>query len=126
MREAASKPNVTILQSNGFEGHYALHWRGVDWSSAPLLYPAGLGGRPSLLRALGGGVGRGAGDPTQEGGRGEGEKLQQTPGLYGGHSGESFPAEESVSDTVLIPDRGVVSGSCPSAGKNQSSGKSAP
>ena len=73
MQEAASKPNVTILQSNGFEGHYALHWRGVDWSSAPLLYPAGLGGRPSLLRALGRGVGRGAGDPTQEGGRGEGE-----------------------------------------------------
>jgi len=59
MQEAASKPNVTILQSNGFEGHYALHWRGVDWSSAPLLYPAGLGGRPSLLRALeGGGEGK--------------------------------------------------------------------
>lgn len=41
MHADATKANVTILLSNRFEGHYALHWRGVDWPNAALLYPAG-------------------------------------------------------------------------------------
>jgi hypothetical protein len=103
MQAAASTPNVSILLSNGFEGHYALHWRGVDWSSAPLLYPAGLGGRPSL-RACSAGA-NGLGDVTPERGPGEDEEreeeqLLQVPGLYGGHSLESFPPAQSLPDTV--------------------------
>ena len=99
MQKAASTPNVSILLSNGFEGHYALHWRGVDWSSASLLYPAGLGGRPSLRASSSGATL--PGDVTPEGGPGGGEEqLLQVPGLYGGHSLESFPPEQSLPDTV--------------------------
>ena len=97
LRKAGTQSNVSIVLSNGFEGHYALHWRGVDWSNALTIYPAGLGNRPSLLK---------------QGGAGEGHSIQ-LPGQYGGHTMEALPSDEMLHQTVLVPDRGIMSSTCP-------------
>jgi hypothetical protein len=96
MQKAATQPNVTILLSSGFESHYALHWRGVDWPGALKMYPTGLGNRPSLLTHLR-------------------EQQLQIPGLYGGHTLDTPPPDEMLSQTVLVSDRGIISGSCPTS-----------
>jgi hypothetical protein len=100
MRAAAKQPNVTILLSNRFESHYAQHWRGVDWSDAPLLYPAGLGGRPSLssppsTRTC---AGTEAGVPGEE----AVQDVLHTAGLYGDHSVEALPAPDLWPHTVAL------------------------
>ena len=117
MQEAAARPNVTLLQSNKFESHYAQHWRGIHWPAAALLYPAGLGGRPSLfaaapLTSITEGVAEAA---VEQSWQDEQRTLLQTPGLYGSHSTETLPPAADLAQTVLIPDRGIVSGSCPNA-----------
>ena len=117
MQEAAARPNVTLLQSNKFESHYAQHWRGIHWPAAALLYPAGLGGRPSLFAAapLTSITERVAEAAVEQSWQDEQGTLLQTPGLYGSHSTETLPPAADLAQTVLIPDRGIVSGSCPNA-----------
>ena len=117
MQEAAARPNVTLLQSNKFESHYAQHWRGIHWPAAALLYPAGLGGRPSLFAAapLTSITKRVAEAAVEQSWQDEQGTLLQTPGLYGSHSTETLPPAADLAQTVLIPDRGIVSGSCPNA-----------
>ena len=117
MQEAAARPNVTLLQSNKFESHYAQHWRGINWPAAALLYPAGLGGRPSLFAAAPSTsiTRRGAEPAVAQSWSWQDEKgtLVQTPGLYGFHSTETLPPAADLAQTVLIPDRGIVGGLCP-------------
>ena len=117
MQEAAARPNVTLLQSNKFESHYAQHWRGIHWPAAALLYPAGLGGRPSLFAAAPSTsiTRRGAEPAVAQSWSWQDEKgtLVQTPGLYGFHSTETLPPAADLAQTVLIPDRGIVGGLCP-------------
>ena len=109
MQGAAAQANVSLLLSNGFEAHYAEHWRRVDWSKAPILYPAGLGNRPSVLHRLSPVVADGGAAAASS----KGDQLL-APGLYGGHTLETLPRQDWLDQTILVPDRGIVSGSCPS------------
>jgi len=116
MRKAARQTNVSLLMSNGFEAYYAEHWRGVDWSKAPILYPAGLGGRRCALNCLSSDCDDMSSEScpgmSSEATAQKGDLL--APGLYGGHTLEKLPRGDVVADTILVPDRGIVSGTCPS------------
>ena len=98
MRKATTMPNVSILLSNAFEAHYALHWRHVDWSNTPILYPVGLGGRPSLFNKISTvTIEKGTLAPSVQH-----DQLLQAPGLYGGHTSETLPDHNLMSEMVYI------------------------